>query len=105
MSGIACATLGGMLLIGYCSIQMGEGHEFKGPVKVFEVSQFFGYIGIAMFVFEGNGIVLNLNNEAKDKKKYPNILTAAVLTIILFYLLLSMVCYFTYRGITMDYIT
>lgn len=58
-----------------------------------------------MFVFEGNGIVLNLNNEAKDRRKYPNILTAAVATVITFYLLLSMVCYFTYRGETLDYVT
>lgn len=58
-----------------------------------------------MFIFEGNGIVLNLNNEAKDKRKYPNILSGAVVTVIIWYMVLSMVCYFTYRGQAEDYIT
>lgn len=38
MCGIACATLGGMLLIGYCSMLMGKDEEVKESVKVFEVS-------------------------------------------------------------------
>jgi amino acid permease len=58
-----------------------------------------------MFVFEGNGIVPNLNNEAKDKRRYPFILVLAVITVISFYLLLSNLCYFTYRGDTLDYVT
>lgn len=42
----------------------------------------FGHIGIAMFSFEGNGVVLNLFNDAKDKRRYPSLLTVAILTIV-----------------------
>lgn len=66
MSGVACATLGGLLLIGYCSGKLNNDTYVHEDVKVFDASQFFGYIGIAMFIFEGNGIVLNINNEARD---------------------------------------
>jgi len=58
-----------------------------------------------MFTFEGNGIVLNLNNEAKDKQKYPRLLVMAIVTIISWYMLLALVCYFNYRGTASDYIT
>jgi len=67
-------------------------------MKIFDVSQFFGHIGIAMFIFEGNGVVLNLNHVAKEQKKYPRILTIAVISVIIWYLILSMIGYSTFRG-------
>lgn len=105
MGGISCALLGGILLISYCGDKLSHDTYVHEDMKVFDVSQFFGYIGIAMFIFEGNGIVLNLNNEAKDKSKYPKILVSAVITVIIWYLCLSMVCYSTYRGQTGEFIT
>lgn len=76
-------------------------------MKVFDISQFFGYMGIAMFAFEGNGIVINLKAEAKDKVKYPSILRLSILTIIVWYMILATVCYATYRGSlgSVDYVT
>ena len=76
-------------------------------MKVFDISQFFGYMGIAMFAFEGNGIVINLKAEAKDKIKYPSILRLSILTIIVWYMILATVCYATYRGSlgSVDYVT
>lgn len=60
-----------------------------------------------MFSFEGNGIVINLRAEARDKTKYPNLLRLAILTIIVWYMILSTVSYATYKGETglVDYIT
>jgi amino acid permease len=60
MSGIACACIGGCLLIGYCTDKLATGTAPEGDIKIFEYTQFFGYVGIAMFSFEGNGIVINL---------------------------------------------
>lgn len=105
MGGIACALLGGILLMSFCGGKLHNDTYVHEDMKIFDISQFFGYIGIAMFIFEGNGIVLNLNNEAKDKSKYPKLLVSAVITIILWYLTLSMICYSTYRGKTFDLIT
>ena len=58
-----------------------------------------------MFSFEGNGVVINLRAEAKDQRKYPTLLKAALLTIIVWYIILSTVSYSTYKGLSMDYIS
>lgn len=84
-------------MIGYCSEQIKENTYAPDSIEIFNVSNFFGHIGIAMFVFEGNGVVINLNAIASNKKKYPSILKMAVLTVICWFLLLGMVGYFTYR--------
>jgi amino acid permease len=60
-----------------------------------------------MFSFEGNGIVINLKAEAKDKSSYPNLLRMAIATIIIWYMILATVSYATYKEKTglVDYIT
>lgn len=68
-----------------------------GTIKIFDVSQFFGYIGIAMFSFEGNGIVINLKAAARNKRKFPSLLKAALLTIIIWYMILGTLSYVTYK--------
>jgi amino acid permease len=68
-----------------------------GTIKIFDVSQFFGYIGIAMFSFEGNGIVINLKAAARNKRKFPGLLKAALLTIIIWYMILGTLSYATYK--------
>ena len=106
-AGISCTLVGGLMLIGYCSNEIALGHTKDLPVKVFDVSQFFGYIGIAMFSFEGNGIVINLKAEAKDKKVYPSLLRLAILTVIVWYMVIAFVTYATFKsetGLT-DYVT
>lgn len=107
MAGIACATVGGTLLIGYCSTILKDGTQVPGDLKVFDISQFFGYVGIAMFAFEGNGVVINLRAEARDKSKYPTLLRSAILTIIIWYMVLSTLSYATYKDRTglVNYIT
>ena len=98
IAGIATGLIGGLLLIGYCGNVIAAGEADPGSMKVFDISQFFGYIGIAMFAFEGNGVVINLRAEAKDKDKYPRILRSAVLTIISCYMILSMIAYGTFKS-------
>jgi amino acid permease len=107
MLGIACALVGAFLMIGYCGDRLAKGDTAPGEMKVFDVTQFFGYIGIAMFSFEGNGIVINLQAEAKNKGRYPALLRWAVFTIIIWYMILSTVCYATFkkRAETVDYVT
>ncbi len=38
LTGILCALLGGLMLIGYCSNEIANGHTKDLPVKVFDVS-------------------------------------------------------------------
>ncbi len=69
-------------------------------MEIFNFSQFFGYAGIAMFAFEGNGIVINLKASAKDKVKYSKLLRAAILTVITWFLIMATVSYATYKDNT-----
>lgn len=92
-------------MISICGYHLSHDTYVHEDVKVFDVSSFFGYIGIAMFIFEGNGIVLNLNHEAKDKKQYPKILMGAVATIITWYMTQTLIEYFTFRSTSAEYVT
>lgn len=76
-------------------------------MRVFDLSQFFGYVGIAMFAFEGNGVVINLKAEARNKSRYPALLRAAIVTIIVWYMAQALVAYATYKAEAglVDYIT
>mmetsp|Transcript_7239 Transcript_7239/g.5227 ORF Transcript_7239/g.5227 Transcript_7239/m.5227 type:complete len:168 (+) Transcript_7239:734-1237(+) len=65
----------------------------------------FGYIGIAMYSFEGNGVVINLRAAARNKDLYPRILVMSMVTIIIFQMSFSLMCYFTYGNTSGDYIT
>jgi solute carrier family 36 (proton-coupled amino acid transporter) len=107
MSGIACALVGGLLLIGYCGNELATGKAPAGEIKIFEYAEFFGYVGIAMFSFEGNGIVINLKAAARNKSSYPNILRLAIVVIIIWYMILASISYVTYKDETgkKDYIT
>ena len=60
-----------------------------------------------MFTFEGNGIVINLKAASRDKQRYPSLLRYAMMTIIVFYMILATMAYATYKDQTgkYDYIT
>jgi hypothetical protein len=105
MSGIFGAILGGILLMSYMGKELSDGHAAPGDIKLFDISQVFGYIGITIFVFEGNGVVINLRSEAQNKKAYPLILKMAVLSIVVWYMSLSTVSYITYKNTIKDFIT
>ena len=83
MAGVACCVTGGFLLLGSYFDLIRSGDYYKNEeFKVIDVVESFGHIGIAMFSFEGNGVILNLNNDARDKKRYPKILTLAIITVV-----------------------
>lgn len=107
MVGIACALVGGFMMIGYCTDTIASGHQVAGEVKVFDIKAFFGYIGIAMFAFEGNGVVINLKAEARDKNRYPIILQLAILSIIVWYMTIGTLSYVTFKAETglVEYVT
>ena len=71
-----------------------------GPLKIFDPLEFFGNIGVAMYVFEGNAVVINVRSEAKDPKKYSRILTSAIITVLTVFMVFSYFAYFTYRDET-----
>jgi amino acid permease len=58
-----------------------------------------------MFVFEGNGVILNLRASAENKKRYPRILTLAILLIVILYIIIAVISYCAFRIDIPTYVT
>lgn len=58
-----------------------------------------------MFSFEGNGVVINLKAAARDKVRYPKHLMMAMITVIIFYMTMATIAYYTYKNGSAEYIT
>jgi uncharacterized protein with PQ loop repeat len=57
-----------------------------------------GRIGLAMYIFDGTAIVLNIRSEAREKKaRYPTILKKAIVFTLSLFVVFSSICYFVYR--------
>ena len=61
--GILTATLGMFMMFGYLGKKIHNDEQVVGDLKVFDAYQTFGNIGVAMFVFEGNAVVINVRAE------------------------------------------
>ena len=96
--GVGMAFLGMMMMFGYLGQKLHRDEQVPGELEVFNVYQFFGNIGVAMFVFEGNAVVINVRAETINQHKYPKILTTAVGAVITLFMVFSMVGYATYKG-------
>ena len=59
-----------------------------------------GHIGVAMFVFEGNAVIMNVRAETKNQKAYPKILSSAIVFTVLLFMNFATMCYLTYRDKT-----
>ena len=91
------ATLGMIMMFGYMGKKIHDDEQVPGSLKVFDVAEFFGNIGVAMFVFEGNACVINVRAETINQHKYPKILTSAVTSVLTLFMIFSMVAYVTYK--------
>ena len=60
----------------------------------------FGHIGVAMLVYYGNTLILNIRAEARNKKVQPLILKIAISFANAFFLVFSIVGYIAYRDET-----
>lgn len=64
-----------------------------------------GHIGVAMFVFEGNAVIMNVRAETKDINRYPYILNGAILFTVVLFMSFASLCYLTYRDLTLPIFT
>ena len=97
MFGIGMAIIGMLVMFGMLGNKLAKDEEVKGDLKVFDFFAFFGNIGVAMFVFEGNAVVINVRSEAKNQNKYGRILTSAIMTILTIFMIFSTFGYYVYK--------
>lgn len=65
----------------------------------------FGHIGVAMFVFEGNAVIMNVRAETKNKKQYPKILVLAIVSTLSLFMVFALICYLTFGEDTNSILT
>ena len=66
MFGVTMASIGMVCIFGYLSAKVKNDEIVDAPFKLFDIAQVFGNIGVAMFVFEGNAVVINVRAETKN---------------------------------------
>ena len=66
IAGILVALTGMLCIFTYCFNMIATDQAVTSPLKLFDVAGMFGHIGVAMFVFEGNAVIMNVRNETKN---------------------------------------
>lgn len=95
--GICMATIGMAMIFGYLGTKIHNGEAVPGELKVFDTYQVFGNLGVAMFVFEGNAVVINVRAETINQDRYPKILTTAITSVLTLFMVFAVVAYVTYK--------
>ena len=97
IAGISVALVGMVCMFGFFINLLATNEAVYTPVNWFNISGMFGHIGVAMFVFEGNAVIMNVRAEARHKDKYPFILKSAILFTVILFMSFASLCYITYR--------
>ena len=99
-AGIFLAIAGMVCMFGILGDKVSQGEVVDTDLKTFDVLAFFGNIGVAIFVFEGNAVVINVHSEARHPDKFNKILASAISTICTLFMVFASFAYYVYRDET-----
>jgi hypothetical protein len=69
---IMIAIIGMLATFFFSFSQLVQGNTSNAPVVWFDLEGVIGRFGLAMYIFDGNAIVVNIRAEAREKKRhYP----------------------------------
>lgn len=100
IAGISVALVGMISIFAFCINLFATHQEAHEEINWFNFSGMLGHIGVAMFVFEGNAVIMNVRAECKDKEKYPTMLRYAIIYTVVLFMTFASICYVTYRKYT-----
>lgn len=96
VTSIASALIGILCFIEFCIVKFADGTSVHGEVNYFNFLGMIGHIGVAMFVFEGNAVIITVRDEAKDKEKFPKLLIASIIFNLVIFMVFGFIAYFTF---------
>ena len=77
---------------------MTSGVTSSEPLNYFDFWKMLGRIGLAMYLFDGTAIVINVAAEAGTRKaRYPYILMKAIAFDLVLFVCFATICYSVYR--------
>ena len=97
IAGISVALTGMVCIFGYCINKFATHTAVYSDINYFDFGGMMGHIGVAMFVFEGNAVIMNVRAETKNIHQYPQILRAAIICTVVLFMSFASLCYLTYR--------
>lgn len=100
---IAFASM--IMILEICAKKAIKNEISETEFKLFDIRGVLGYIGVAMYTYDANVIVLNIKAEAENEEKYKGIFKRAALFSIIVFLSFTSVCYYTYREESKDMFT
>lgn len=103
---IMIAILGMLCTFFYSFSELLGGKTSNQPLVYFDLERVLGRFGLAMYIFDGNAIVVNIRAEAGEKKKrYSQILKNSIVFTIILFVIYSSICYYVYREQTQPIFT
>ena len=93
------------VIMGYC-IQNHEEHpELSNNLNYLEFSALPLFFGVAVFDFEGNGVVINLHASMREPEKFNRVLVGTLTIYIIFLCVFSSIAYWSYGPNLEDMVT
>ena len=96
------ALVGMACIFAFCINLFATDQQAHEPINLFNFNGMIGHIGVAMFVFEGNAVIMNVRAECIDKERYPAVLKYAIIFTVVLFMSFASMCYITYRKFTQD---
>ena len=93
------------VITGYC-IQNHDDHpELSENLNYFNASAIPLFFGVAVFDFEGNGVVINLHASMKEPEKFNRVLVSTLTIYVVFLCVFSTIAYWSYGPNLEDMVT
>ena len=92
-------------ILSICTSKAANNDISDTEFKWFDLGGVLGYIGVAMYTYDGNVVVLNLKAEAESEKQYLKIFRKATVFSISVFMVFTTVCYYAYREDSQDMFT
>lgn len=84
------------VIIGYC-IQNHDDHpELSENLTYVNLSALPLFFGVAVFDFEGNGVVINMHASMREPEKFNRVLVSTLAIYVIFLCLFSSIAYWSY---------
>lgn len=105
IAGITAALIAMVCIFGFCINLFTKQKADNSPINYFDLGGMMGYIGVAMFTFEGHAVIMNVRAETKNKHQYPLLLKLSILFCVIVFIAFASLCYLTFRDNTKDIVT